>query len=189
MQSLFPPPSIVCLQRPANQSNTDLPPLLFSFDFPLSPSSCSSSSHCPPNLFSSPLADSFSHLPGYFHSGYVLVGDTMTVLDIGYSKVDLTSHTILGLRPSRRMQQLSRVDHEFGYAGYHADENFKQFLRGKLKDEEGFSERTLGPAVVAFEATAKRTFSVASVESVPEEAFRIPVGGMADNVELRIQDG
>ncbi|KAK8848364.1 actin-like ATPase domain-containing protein [Apiospora arundinis] len=130
------------------------------------------------------------------------VGDTMTVLDIGYSKVDLTSHIILGLRPSRRMQQLSRVDHEFGYAGYHADENFKQFLRGKLKDEEGFSERTLGPAVVAFEDTlvtlahktrppgqAKCTFSVASVESVPEEAFRIPVGGMADNVELRIQDG
>ncbi|KAK3370882.1 hypothetical protein B0T24DRAFT_302275 [Lasiosphaeria ovina] len=113
------------------------------------------------------------------------VGDSFVICDAGGGTVDLITYTIVNLKPVLEVRETAPGTGALCGSTY-INMRFRNFLKRKLGGEEGFDDEVLAEAMEKFEKTIKRQYTLGAS---PDDAFPIPVGGMANNTELGINRG
>ncbi|RYP52061.1 hypothetical protein DL768_002744 [Monosporascus sp. mg162] len=138
----------------------------------------------PITLISEPEAAAIYTLHGLDPHG-LEVGDSFVICDAGGGTVDLISYTITNLKPILEIKEASPGSGALCGSSF-LNRRFEAFLRSKLGNEEGFDDEILAEAMERFEEQTKRHFTMAAL---PNDTFRIPVPGLANNKALGIQRG
>ncbi|RYP14822.1 hypothetical protein DL765_006123 [Monosporascus sp. GIB2] len=138
----------------------------------------------PITLISEPEAAAIYTMHGLDPHG-LEVGDSFVICDAGGGTVDLISYTITNLKPILEIREASPGSGALCGSSF-LNRRFEAFLRSKLGNEEGFDDEILAEAMERFEEQTKRHFTMAAL---PNDTFRIPVPGLANNKALGIQRG
>ncbi|KAK3939287.1 chaperone protein DnaK [Diplogelasinospora grovesii] len=136
------------------------------------------------HLISEPEAAAIYALHGLDPHG-LKVGDSFVICDAGGGTVDLISYTITKLKPILEVTEATPGTGSLCGSTF-LNMRFRNFLKAKLGNEEGFDDEVLAEAMEKFERTVKRQFTV---NAPPDETYIIPVGGLANNKELGISRG
>ena len=111
------------------------------------------------------------------------VGDSFVVCDAGGGTVALITYTIAKLKPVLEIKEAVAGAGALCGSAF-LNDLFANMLREKLGTVDGFDDEVLACAAEEFERATKRQFPLAAL---PDQTFKIPVNGIADNDSLEIR--
>ncbi|KAF6221406.1 hypothetical protein HO133_002261 [Letharia lupina] len=130
------------------------------------------------HIVSEPEAAAFFALPALDPHG-IKIGDTFMICDAGGGTVDLITYKVSGLKPILKLAEASPGSGSACGATI-LNRRFREYLEGKLANEDGYDDEVLDEAMKRFEGIVKRQF-----RGTFGEEFQIP--GLADNKKLGIR--